>query len=724
MARSHMESLIRRRSVSFALYAILLVASFYPQSLKPRDTVAYIGDSLYCVYVVGWLNQQILRDPFHWYDANILYPNRRTLTFGDHQLLPSLLVGPVFWATGNPVLAYNVSVAVACMLAAFALRHLAMRLGVDATGAWSAGALYAFHTYQVNEGPRLMILYHGFIPLALSELIALSDSGASKHVWRLSFLMLLQALSSNYHLAYGSLLVGLITLIFLVARPVATLRILPRLAVASTVAAVLYVPVIWPYAQNATEYGYRRELPTGIDFAHYFTTSPTNVWYGAIGAEARLQQLGPHFIGFLAIGGALLVLCAWSLRRLPEAKDALIRPAIWVPISAGFAVLFIALSLGKDMTAFGKTIGPGPYRILFHFVPGFQFIRVPERLSLIAMLFIALLAGMAVTLLNRRGLRAPAMLLAVLVPLEHLSPLPLTQRVPVGRELPAVYDWLKRDTAGAIAEAPIHGESLVRKETLEMYFSTRHLRPIIHGYTAYPPLLAGLMRRLAEQFPEDVSLQGLWRAGVDTVVLHHGRPGARAILGKLHDKLAAGRLQRIARFAGEMSQVYEGTVDEVYRIISPPELQAAPLPGGRRLAGPSWSYRTKQGDPRPAADSDMSTAWEVPGPLDGDEFFEVTFDRPVRVSGVRMTLRQDSVFPTRFKIGARRLDGQWVPLAFYDDAHELQLLEHLLADPLDPQLGFDWVDQEITGIIVMVDEGGRSALGWSIPEIEVIVPDS
>ena len=152
-------------------------------------------------------------------------------------------------------------------------------------------------------------------------------------------------------------------------------------------------------------------------------------------------------------------------------------------------------------------------------------------------------------------------------------------------------------------------------------------------------------------------------------------------------------------------------------------MSVAPLPEGRRLADSSWHYRTRSGVPLAAADGDLSTAWEVRGPLAGDEFFEVTFDEPVRVSGVLLRLRQDSTFPTRFKIGARRLDGQWVPLAFYDAAHQLQLLERLLAAPLEPQLGFDWRDQEITGIIVMFDDGGHSALGWSIPEIEILVPE-
>ena len=86
-----------------------------------------------------------------------------------------------------------------------------------------------------------------------------------------------------------------------------------------------------------------------------------------------------------------------------------------------------------------------------------------------------------------------------------------------------------------------------------------------------------------------------------------------------------------------------------------------------------------------------------------------------------MKLRQDSQFPTRFKIGAKRLDGTWVPVAFYDDAQRLQVLERLLERPLEPELGFDWGDREVLGLIVMVDEGGESALGWSIPEIEVLV---
>src|SRR5438046_565587 len=152
-----------------ALYVVLALASFYPQSLYPRDTIAYVGDSLESVYIVAWNVHQFFRAPAHLFDANVLYPLPRALAFTDHRLLPSLAVAPVVWATGNPVLATNVAIALVSVLAAFGARRLATVLALPPIAAWAAGALYAFHTYQVNEAPRLNIIAHGFIPFALAE---------------------------------------------------------------------------------------------------------------------------------------------------------------------------------------------------------------------------------------------------------------------------------------------------------------------------------------------------------------------------------------------------------------------------------------------------------------------------------------------------------------------------------------------------------------------------
>jgi len=739
----------RATAVAIALYLVLVFVSFLPQSLRPRDTIEYVGDSLESVYIVAWNVHQLFRAPTHLFDANVLHPHPRALAFTDHRLLPSLAGAPVLWATGNPVLATNVALALVCLLAAMGGRRLGTVLGLPGIAAWAAGALYAFHTYQVNEGPRLNIVAHGFVAFALAELILYLKTGEPRRAWRTAGFMLLQGLSSNYHLLYGALVIALVVLGALAARPREVGRRIPRLAAAAAVAALLFAPMAVPYLLSAREQGYERDLGPGIGLEHYFSTSPTNLFYGAIGTEVRLQQRGPHFIGFVSLALCLLALAERALRRRRDDGDPLVPASVWVPAAAAMALVLVLLSLGSEVSAWGHHLGPGPYRLLHRWVPGFQLVRIPERLGLLAMLFVGLLAGRGLSLLETRGARLGAVLLAALIALEHVGPLPVSENVPVGTRVPESVRWLAANPARAIAEVPIHGEGLVREETEEMYFSAYHWTPVIHGYTAYPPLLSRVLRRAAAEFPSETSLQALGRVGVDTVVVHHGRPVGGDLARRLRDTgqrrpevfhrllqladldlferlpaaVAAGRIERLVRFDGAPARLYESTADEIYRLRAAPAHAAAPFPRGRRRREPGWRYRTKLGDPAPAADGDLATSWRVPRFLLGDEFFEIAFDRALPVAGVVLPLRRDSSFPTRFRV-AGRVPGQgWVELARLDEGHVLQLVDRLREDPQRAALGFDLGGVSLEGISLLVDEAGTSFEGWSLPEVEVWAPE-
>jgi hypothetical protein len=428
-------------------------------------------------------------------------------------------------------------------------------------------------------------------------------------------------------------------------------------------------------------------------------------------------------VGLVALGLAALAVGAWLLGRGPADRvDAWLPARVWVPAAAALALLLAALSLGRDMVAFGHRLGSGPYRLLYDWVPGFRLVRIPERLGLLAMLFVALLVARGLSLVRAARLPLAAALLAAAVPLEHLSPLPFTEQVPVGRAVPVVYSWLAGDRARALAELPVRGEGLVREETIEMYFSTYHWKPIIEGYTAYPSLLTRVLRRLAAQFPSDGSLQAFQRIGVDTLVVHQGRPAGQDFYARLPGAVAAGFLRREARFAGASARLYDSDADEVYRLLGAPAVGEARFPIGHRMRDPAWRYRSKVGDPSAVGDGDLSTVYRVARPLVGDEFIEVTFGGPLRVSGLVLPLRWDSVFPTRFRVAARDQAGGWVEVARFDDAHALQLLDRLLADPGSAALGFDLGQREAWGLSLLVEEGGTSFDGWSIPEIEVWVP--
>lgn len=713
--------------IAAALYSIVVVAALYPESLHPWDTVWFVGDPLHSVYFLAWYAHQMFRDPLHLFDANLVFPHEHAALFDTPRILPSLLAAPVIWTTGNPLLAYNIALMLVYLFAAMSGRHLARALGLDPVGSWGAGALYAFHTFQINQIPNINTVFHGFIPLALGECVLYLRTGERRRAWRLGGLMLLQGFGDNYMVVYAVLVVGLATAIAAVARPSIVVRRLAGLALPALVTVALFSPVLLSYTRASRVYNFTRGLPEGIDLARYLTTIPTNLIYGPMGGHTLVERLHPHFVGFVALGLALIALIHWAISpgRAEEVGDPLIRPSVWVPIAGLLGVLFVAFSLGPDTFILGRRLGPGPYRLLHDFVPGFAYLRFPERLSLVAMLFVGLLSGRALTLMRHYGLKAPALLLAALLPLEHLSPLATTERLPVGSEVPEVYRWLSQHPVRGLAEVPIHGMGLIRLETLEEYFSTYHFRPIIHGQVTHEPLLTRLLRQMADEFPSENSLDAFQRAGVDTVIVHWGRVRAeRHLRQKLAAAESAGRLVRRARFEGPAAHIYGGGVDEVWGLVTAPAAPAAPFPAGHRVRNPNFRYEASGGDPALAGDGDLSTAWEAPGELQGDEFLQVRFRVPLRLTGLvfpevgcRGTVR--TLFPTRFRFRGRTPDGRWVDLGRMDDAHVLQRVDRLLASPASGAAGFALNGEPLTAVRLLVEEGGKSFEGWALPEVEV-----
>jgi len=569
-----------------ALYALVLLASFYPESLHPARMILYVGDPLESAYLMAWHAHQVLRDPLHLFDANYLYPVKAAVATTEHHLLQGLALAPLTWLTGNPILVFNGAVALTAVLDAFAARKLALALGCRGTGSWAAGALSAFNTYNVHEAPRVHIMLHAFLALALLELLVLLRREEPARAWRIAGWLLLAGLTANYHLMYGAILLGTVLVAAAVVDPSRVARTLVRLAIPLAVAALLFLPVILTYYRVATSQAFHRELPEGVDLGHYVSTAPGNLLYGPIGPRVRAQQSGPHFIGFFALAVAAIGLGGSMLR---SGGDGLLPARQWAPAAAGLAVLFILLSLGRDLTAFGHRLGPGPYRLLYSFVPGFQYLRIPERFGLLAMLFVALLVAQGLTVLEAAKLPVAALVLAAIIPLEHLSLATRAIVVPVGDDVPPVYRWLARQPVHALAEVPTYGEHTFRRETWEMYYSTYHFKPIVHGYTAYPTRESILLRECAVRVPEKQALDCLEIWGVDTLIVHYPPPGRslrqdsdladfvgippRSFYRGVAAREAEGSLRRLASFDGPRSRIPGGR-DVAFRIARP----AAPRP--------------------------------------------------------------------------------------------------------------------------------------------------
>src|SRR5450432_2892039 len=96
-------------ALTVASYAALAVVWMRPMSLAPATVVPDLGDPVHLAYVMAWDAHQLVRRPWALFDSNSFFPWPHSLAFGDHLLPEALQVAPVFWATGNAVLAYNVS---------------------------------------------------------------------------------------------------------------------------------------------------------------------------------------------------------------------------------------------------------------------------------------------------------------------------------------------------------------------------------------------------------------------------------------------------------------------------------------------------------------------------------------------------------------------------------------------------------------------------------------
>src|SRR5437660_1233626 len=68
----------------------------------------FVADALLLMWATSHVSRAFFADPLHLFEAGIYHPARHTLAFGDHMIGQALVGLPVWLATKNPVLEYNV----------------------------------------------------------------------------------------------------------------------------------------------------------------------------------------------------------------------------------------------------------------------------------------------------------------------------------------------------------------------------------------------------------------------------------------------------------------------------------------------------------------------------------------------------------------------------------------------------------------------------------------
>lgn len=484
------------------LFTVLAAAATWPQIVRP-DSIPDHRDAWLNLWRLAWVAHQLPRDPAHLFDANIHYPEKRTLAYSDATLLQGIVAAPFLWmGVALP------HVHTALVIGSFVFSGVAMWMLVTAlTGMSSAGIaagiVFAFAPYRFDHYMHLELLWSGWMPLTLLMLHRTFDAGARGAGVAAGLLFAAQGFSSIYYAVFFA--TALVPFVLLACDPKRLRwRSMLALCCGALIAGLLLRLYLTPYRDVSQTLGERSEAEALMYSAgpgHYLSATPDNSIYGGLAdrfgrAEKRL------FPGLVALG--------------------LAAAALWPPLSRVRLAYLAGLLLALDLSL-------GPRGLSYGFLREYAFpyrgLRVPARAAAVALVFLAALAGFGWARVRKspwvRRLPSgwPAVILIVLAA-EYIA-VP-RQLISAPTQPEPVYAWLaSRPDDGAVVEIPLPDEhALPLHDAQFAHRSTFHWHRIVNGYSGNVPASYVEFIRLAREFPSEAALAWLREARVRYIVVH------------------------------------------------------------------------------------------------------------------------------------------------------------------------------------------------------------
>jgi hypothetical protein len=433
-------------------YAVLLAVMSWPLVTDP----AHFGmtdrpDGRLNAWILAWDAHALTTAPSRLFDAPAFHPLPDALAFSENLLVPAVLSLP--FQGGGPVLAYNAALLLSLLVSGLGAAALVRRVTGDRLAAFVAGALFAAGAHRWIRLAHLHAQVTLFLPFAFLALDHFWEDRRWRTALLTGLLLALQGWSSVYLGAITALGLGAAVLV-MVARGLPA-RDLAKLAAGGVLAAALLWPAVRPYLRMRAFQGVEftiGEVSTYATTLESYAASGTRL-YGAW----TQRHLEPERVqDTLFPGLAPLVLGLAGLAAAPRRYRA-----VFV-FASGLAILF---SLGPA-TAF--------YRFLHDNVVLVRGVRALSRFSLLPVLFLCVLTGLALA-----GRRRLFVLLALVLGLLESSQVPLGYARWEG--LSASARWL-RGRPGAVAVLPL-GED----DTAAMLDGAAHFRPMVNGDSGFVP---------------------------------------------------------------------------------------------------------------------------------------------------------------------------------------------------------------------------------------------
>jgi hypothetical protein len=507
---------IRRREVIFAALAAvgLALVMHWPLPLHiGRDAPRDLGDPLPQAWQVAWDGHALAHQPLDFFQANVFWPLKNSLAFSD-ALVGYAPLGLIGSGPHAAVVRYDVLFLFAYALAFFGAYLLARELRAGRTGAFVAGAAFAYAPWRLEQDGHLHVLSSGGIPLALALLVRGYRRGSRRTVvagWLVAAWQVSLGFSLGLQLAYLLLVLGVIALAcgFRPER-----RMLVATAAGGAAFVLVAVLLARPYLDVAHDHPESKRTDATVaafsGWPRMYLAPPgaNTVWSGATVEQRRRLKFVPEQTLFPGLAVVLLALvclwrCAYS-RRLRWGLLAGLLGCLW-------------LSMGFHAGSF-----PWPYELVYHHLPGWNSSRTPSRLNTLTSLGLALLAAGGATWLTAsvrrpwlRGALAAGLVVVVLAEGAGFS-------LEGGGVAGPAHPTVPVEPAGqrGLAAPQIHLPMSREGNRRYVLWSTAGFPRIVNGRASFQPTLTTRIADDVAGFPDARSVARLRALGVRTVVLH------------------------------------------------------------------------------------------------------------------------------------------------------------------------------------------------------------
>lgn len=486
------------------------------------------NDGRLLAWTLAWDDHMILTDPIHIFQANIYYPNANTLTYSEHGIGISLLALPLYiLSNGNPIIGFNFVMLISYFLNAYFTYLLVKYFTKRRAAGIIAGIIYGFCSYKVLNFGHLQNMTIFYMPLLLLLMFKYFDTKKLKFLIGIGLCLLLQSLSSWYHMIFIFLLFGIFALFFIYTKKLVKKDFI-RFGIMLIPVFLVILPFALPYfafnKENQSAYKLDDLKTYSADFGGYLLPSP-NTFLGSevlpkLGITKKSWWENFNFIGYIAL--TLSIISIVSIRKNEKGKwrfklDK--KKSIFAICGAVFFILSFGPFLRfNDIT----TRIPLPYYLIFKFLTPIRFIRAVARFSTVVFLMISILSGYGYLKLEKRFKSRNMkwlllIVISIFIMLEYYPFHDYRTYADVS-VVPEVYKEVKENRdVKAIAVLPIDVGPFVT--TGYIYWSGYHLKPIVNGYSGYEPPTYATYRKIITQFPDSLSLAKLYGIGVTHIVV-------------------------------------------------------------------------------------------------------------------------------------------------------------------------------------------------------------